>query len=169
MALPTLPAETKALRVRVGAVGSAGGGVVTPDALGHAAVLAGDGRHLERVARAFSGRRVRTDSNAVAAVLRAADTTMGGGRIEVVMDTARGAGPRFLTCWEGAVGADGQLACCGAREGFELANPTMADAMGNEVVRRMGGRPHACGDGYCAGWLRDHGGNVEGPDADISS
>ena len=74
--------------------------------------------------------------------------------------------PRFATCMEGSVGADGQLACCGAREGFEVRRPDVAKAMAAEVVRRMDGRPHVCADARCAEWLRAHGGDVRGPDAD---
>jgi ferredoxin len=165
--LPALPTDGQVVRVRVGTGKSAGVVVYTPDALGHAAVLAGDKAHRERVGRHFAGRRVQTDSHAVAEVLDAADRALGGGRVRVVMDPPPATGPRFVTCWEGATGSDGQVACCGAREGFEDRNPGVAAAMAAEVVFRMGGTPHRCADGNCARWLRACGGEVEGPDADI--
>jgi NAD-dependent dihydropyrimidine dehydrogenase PreA subunit len=167
--LPELPSGGSTLRVRVGPGTSGGAVALTPDALGHAAVVAGDRAHVARVASHFAGRRVLTDSHAVLEVLLAADKLLGGRKIGVVLDVGAGTNPRFLTCWEGATGADGQLSCCGAREGFEERNAPMAHAMAEEVVRRMGGRAHGCGDGNCSRWLREHGGSVEGPDADVSS
>ncbi len=167
--LPALPADSRPVRVRVGEGEASGTVVHTPDSLGHAAVLAGDLAHVKRVGRHFGGRGVLTDSNAVAAVLLAASALPGIAPITVVMDVPPLGGARFMTCWEGATGADGQVACCGAREGFETANPSVASAMAQEAVRRMGGEPTVCADGHCAAWLRVHGGVVEGPHADVSS
>ncbi len=166
--LPTLPPPGRPVRVQVGAAPSVGVVIFTPDALGHAAAAAGASGHLERVARLFAGRHVQTDSYAVAAVLQAANDLPGAGGVGVSVDAVAPGDSRFITCWEGSVGGDGQLACCGAREGFEKRNPHLAECMANEVVRRMGGRPHVCGDGHCAQWLREHGGTVEGPHADFS-
>lgn len=167
--LPALPADRQPVRVRVGEGQPLGVLVFSADALGHAAMVAGDQAHVRRVARHFSGRMVMTDSHAVSAVLIAASARGGAAPITVVMDTPPAMGARFVTCWEGATGTDGQVACCGAREGFETANPAVAGAMAQEAVRRMGGEPTGCADGRCAAWLRAHGGVVEGPNADVSS
>lgn len=158
--LPALPTGRRSVRVEVDGEPRPGV-VVSRDALGHAAVVAGDRAHLQRVAQHFAGWTVHTGSNAVAEVLAAAET-------RVVPDPAPAAGPRFQTCWEGATGADGQVACCGAREGFETRQPALASELAREVVRRMGGRRFGCGDAHCAAWLRAHGAEVEGPDADRS-
>ncbi len=165
--LPELPPidAGKAVRVLVTPpvgdprASSVSGAALTPDALGHAAWLAGNSAVLAEVARHFAGRRVATDSAAVAEVLLAAG-------VEVVRSAAPDGAARFRTCSEGALGEDGQLSCCGAREGFPERNPAAAHALAAEVVRRMNGAPHTCADGHCAGWLRAHGADVRGPDAD---
>lgn len=166
--LPVLPGAGQPVRVRVGEGESVGVVVYSPDALGHANIAAGDRDHARRVARHFVGRRVATDSNAVAEVIRAASRALPGSGIELDLDRPRPGSSHFVTCWEGATGTDGQLACCGAREGFERSNPDVASAMAQEVVRRTAGEPTVCSDGHCAAWLRAHGGQVEGPDADRS-
>lgn len=165
-ALPELPAKGRIVRVEVdGEPGPER--VISADALGHAAVKAGDAAHLDRLARHFAGWTVHTGSNAVAEVLAEAVRRAGAAAkgLRVVPDAAPATQPRFVTCWEGANGADGQIACCGAREGFEGRQPAVAGAMATEAVRRMGGRRHGCADSHCATWLRAHGGDVEGPDA----
>lgn len=160
-ALPALPSSGVERTVRVEMAS-------TPDALGHATLMAGDPAHIARVAQHFAGWTVLTGSHAIAEVLSAAAAVAGERGIYVLMDAAPEAGPRFVTCWEGAMGDDGQIACCGAREGYELRQPTIAGAMGAEVVRRMGTRKHTCADSHCAAWLRALGGDVEGPHADQS-
>lgn len=165
--LPTLPDVGRVVRVEVDP-GEGELRVVSRDALGHGAVLAGQVEHLDRVARHFAGWTVHTGSNAVAEVLAMAAARPGAQAqgLTVVPDPLRAGGPRFSTCWEGATGADGQVSCCGAREGFELRQPAIAAEMATEAVRRMGGRRHHCADAHCATWLRKHGGDVGGPDAD---
>jgi ferredoxin len=163
-ALPALPpvAEAALLRVEQEAPAEAHPAdvvVVSPDALGHAAWRAGEAAIARRAAAHFAGRRVATSSFAVAEVLDA-------GGVPVVKLDAPAGKARFLTCWEGATGADGQVACCGAREGFGSRNPTAASAMAREAARRLNGLPTTCADGHCAAWLRAHGADVRGPDAD---
>ena len=134
--------------------------VVTPDALGYAAWRAGETARLGLVARHFAGRRVRTGSLAVSELLAAA-----GVPVEALAAPPLPA--RFVTCYEGADGKDGQLTCCGAREGFERAHTATASAMGAEAARRMAGLPHAVADTHCAAWLRCHGADARGPDAHV--
>lgn len=69
--------------------------------------------------------------------------------------------PVFRTCWEGSTGADGQLACCGARDDFRSRQPEAAEAMAREVALRMDGSPHQCNVSTCASWLRRHGAEIE--------
>ncbi len=172
--LPTLPSGGgRVVRVEVGEPAAGSEDAIVPvvwsiDALGHAAWKAGESGVAGAVALHFGGWTVRTGSFAVAEVLAAAATRVlaGAGPLEVIMDSPPEGAPRFLTCWEGARGNDGQIACCGAREGFESAQPALAKAMAREVVVRMGDREHTCADSRCAGWLREAGGNVRGPDAD---
>ncbi|GDX81520.1 hypothetical protein LBMAG42_33310 [Deltaproteobacteria bacterium] len=174
--LPALPlASGRVVRVEIGAEPAerAAGGVPvvwSADGLGHAAWKAGDSGVAGAVALHFAGWTVRTGSFAVAEVLAAASSRVlpGAGPIEVIPDPPPEGAPRFTTCWEGARGSDGQIACCGAREGFEASQPAAAKAMAREVVVRMGDREHTCADSRCAGWLREAGGNVRGPDADES-
>ena len=165
-ALPALSVagDERTIRVEVGTEGALGA-ANTPDALGHAAVMAGDQAHVDRVAAHFAGWTVLTGSHAIAEVLAAAAASAGRG-LHVLMDAPPDGGPRFVTCWEGARGDDGQIACCGAREGYELRQPGIAGAMAVEGVRRMGARKHGCADSHCAAWLRAHAGDVEGPRAD---
>lgn len=172
--LPTLPSgDGRVVRVEVGAPQPEPANAVvsvvwSPDALGHAAWKAGDSGVPGALALHFGGWTVRTGSFAVAEVLAAAASRVPreAGSIDVIMDEAPEGAPRFTTCWEGARGNDGQIACCGAREGFETSQPVAAKAMAREVVVRMGDREHTCADSRCAGWLREAGGSVRGPDAD---
>ncbi len=168
-ALPELlPADgVRTIRVDIGSEAGPGA-AATSDALGHATLMVGDDRHVQRVAAHFAGWTVVTGSHAVAEVLSAAAGLAGKYGVRVIMDAPPESGPRFLTCWEGANGVDGQIACCGAREGYERRQPGIAGAMAGEVVRRMGTRKHTCADSHCASWLRAHGGEVEGPRADQS-
>jgi L-lactate utilization protein LutB len=83
------------------------------------------------------------------------------------IEAAPQAMPAFVTCWEGSSGADGQLACCGARRPFQERHPEVAEAMAREVASRMAGVPHHCGVERCANWLRSHGAPIPGvPDGD---
>lgn len=68
---------------------------------------------------------------------------------------------RFVTCFEGAVGAPHQLACCGRREGFDQRQPALAAEVAAENVRRLAGAAVVCNDAACAAWLRAHGARVE--------
>lgn len=174
--LPTLPSgRGGVVRVEVGeALGQAAEEGEVPvvwveDALGFAGYKV-SGRPPADLARHFAGWIVRTGSFAVAEVLEAAVSARGPGipPARVIRDAPPLGSPRFVTCWEGSTGADGQIACCGAREGFELSQPWAAQAMAREVVSRMGGREHGCADSRCAAWVREAGGRVRGPDADKS-
>ncbi len=172
--LPALPnGRGRVVRVEVGeARGQAAeeGGVPVvwvEDALGFSGYKA-SGRPPPELARHFGGWTVRTGSFAVAEVLEAAVAARGLGipPARVLRDVPPVGSPRFVTCWEGSTGGDGQIACCGAREGFELSQPWAAQAMAREAVARMGGREHGCADSRCTAWLREAGGRVRGPDAD---
>lgn len=161
--LPVLPPLNDAADVRVELPSPDGvepppGTILSPDALGHAAWRAGDTQVLRRLASRFAGRTVQTRSFAIAEVLTAAG-------VAVQQDPAPPTGTRFTTCWEGANGQDGQLTCCGAREGFADRNPDLAHEVAREAARRLGGLPTTCADGHCAAWLRAHGADVRGPDA----
>jgi ferredoxin len=129
----------------------------TPDELGFAAWKAGDTAVPGRVAAALAGRSAVTDSLAAAQVLEAAG-------VPTTVRASRGGEPRFVTCYEGAAGTAGQLACCGRREGYADRVPDAARAIAEENVRRMRGVRHRCADAACAAWLRRHGGDVAGPE-----
>lgn len=98
----------------------------------------------------------------VAALLDAAATRPPLERPDAALAPVQGAdAARFVTCFDGAVGAPHQLACCGRRDGFDARQPELAAEVAAENVRRLDGAAVVCNDAACAAWLRAHGARVE--------